>query len=203
MTKFLAVVVVVLAILLFVGHFVPDFIPNIPLPRLNLSGQDVIRQTMQLLRGEYLKFLVTRKLSTHVVLEKDAGNWLLGHDSRLLVAKVDLYWGMDLAKIGQEAISATLDGVIVTLPEPEVLECAVDFGSARTWRRRSGINWLIDQVGGQEDQDLLDTLHLAEENALGFFREQGLLPSRQALVDDMNEWAGALGTQVGGRIWFR
>lgn len=49
----------------------------------------------------------------------------------------------------------------------------------------------------------METLQLAEDNALAFFRENSLLPGREALVADLNGWAEIFSARIGTKIVFR
>ncbi len=200
MTKFLAVIAVLLAVLLLLGHI---DLPGIPLPRIDLGSRDVVRQTIQLLKSDYVRFLVTRRLTTQVILERDQGSRLFGGNLRLLATVVRIYWGVNLDRITENDVSATLDGISVTLPDPEILDCVVDIGTARAWRVWSGLNWALTQFRGDGAGEILEVLGLAQDQALAFFRENGLLPGRDALVADLNGWAEVFRNRIGTKIVFR
>ena len=166
-----------------------------------LARPDVERRALEILRREELRFLVTHRVAAQVVVESDEGSLLLGRREGCRIAKVALHYGVDLARLTEESVVREGGGIVVTVPDPEELDFAVDLDSLRYLSRRSGLqvaaDWLLDR-----DQEAELRAQFREAARL-YLREEGLLPARADIVARLNRHADALSGRLGVEVRFR
>ncbi len=160
-----------------------------------------IHEALQVLRSEEMKFLVLRKVISTVVLEQRDYNWFWGAREGVALAEVELFYGFDLSRISEQDLKRTAEGTLeLTLPEPEVLSCAVDLGTLRIFTRQSALSFWRDQL---LDSSLKQELQQRfARTAARRFRERGQLPERAELVARLNQWAGPRLAALGIPIHF-
>ena len=159
------------------------------------------RQVFQLLKSESLSFLVTSRLTSQIIVEIEDSSVLLGAGSGSLTGTVRMYHGVDLRRLTQASVRMEGGSCVVDLPEPEVLDFAVDVASLRFKTRRSLLRVMADRLGGHDlRQDLQNRFRSASDR---YFREQSLLPDRSALCARLNEHAQSWSGKVGAEIRFR
>lgn len=166
------------------------------------AWEEVQEATVTLLSNERMKFLVTDKLASQVIVENIEGSKLLGDSERVLIATVVLYYGIDLSKIRKESISKKDGYVLVKLPNPEKLDMKIDPNNIRIFKKRSGLNWIYEKIADKEDKKGFETLQMVEEAATRFFESRELLPPRSKLVNDINKWSDVFSKQLGIEIKF-
>ena len=105
--------------------------------------------SLSVLRSETLAFLVTRRNVMQVIVEHGESNWL-GQWRGVLWAVVTLRHGVDLTKITAQDIRHDGDVTIVKLPEPEVLDFAIEPGS---------VGFLAKSTAVPKVEDLLHNGH--------------------------------------------
>ncbi len=142
---------------------------------------------LNVLRSESMNFLVTRRLFSTVVLEKDDHSLLFGERRGLLVADVEQFYGFDLRKLTRDAIRREGDRLVVRLPDPELLGSSVDLAGMRTFTRQSGLSLIRDKWSGR---DLEDELRRDFARSAGkYFADRDLIPSRAEMIETLNRWA--------------
>jgi hypothetical protein len=158
--------------------------------------------TMKFLRQEQLVFLVTDRVVTRLDVVLKEGNVLLGWRESVLIGTVSFLCGTDLSKLTPDDVAWEDGMVVITVPDPEVLEVVVDTGSLALFNKRSGLIALKDQL---ERRDVRGELEKQlEGRARGFVEEEGLLPKRDDMVRRLNEWAAPLlSSQVRAAVEFR
>ena len=146
--------------------------------------------TMEFLRQERLMFLVTDRVVTRLDVVLKEGNMLLGWRESVLIGTVDFLCGIDLTKLTPADIGREEGVVVITVPDPEVLQVAVDTGSLSLFNKRSGLIALKDQL---EQRDVRGELEKRlEVRAREFAAKEELLPDRAEMVKRLNEWAAPL-----------
>ena len=166
-----------------------------------LSRVSPERQVFQLLCSESLSFLVTERLTSQITVEIDDSGLLLGTSSGSLTGVVRMYYGVDLSRVKPASVRMEGGGCVVVLPEPEVLDFAVEVSSLRFKTRRSLLRVIGDRLGNHDLRaDLQNRFRSASDR---FFREQSLLPDRSTLCARLNEHAQSWTGRVGVPVSFR
>ena len=159
------------------------------------------RQVFQLLRSEALSFLVTERLTSQITVEIDDSGLLMGTSSGTLTGVVRMYYGVDLSRLTPASVKMEGNTCVIVLPEPEVLDFAVDVASLRFKTRRSLLRVIGDRMGNHDLRaDLQNRFRSASDR---FFREQSLLPDRAALCSRLTEHAQSWSGRVGAEVRFR
>lgn len=174
----------------------PRFVPSFPDLKPETQVED--RVTLSVLHSEALAFLVTRRNVMQVVVEHGEASWL-GEWRGVLWSIVTINHGVDLTKITDKDIRCE-DGVtVVVLPEPEVLDFAIEPGS---------IGCLSKSTAVPKVEDLLHNGHrrLLEERlrqcAMEFAQQRGMLPTRAELVEQLNAAVSLLASKNDVRLRF-
>ena len=145
--------------------------------------------TLSLLHSEPMAFLVARRCVTQIVVEVETGDWL-GNWRGVLWATVQFHYGLDLKKVRPEDVRRQGDVIIVRLPEPELLDFAVEPGSEGFLSKSTAIPKIVDLLRNGHRREMEQRLR---QRALEFAGRQGLLPEREELVRELNAAAAALG----------
>jgi hypothetical protein len=158
--------------------------------------------TMKFLRQEQLMFLVTDRQVSRLDVALKEGNLLLGWRESVLIGTVEFLCGVDLKKLTPEDVAWQDGTVVITVPDPEVLQVSVDTGSLVLFSKRSGLIALKDQL---EKRDVRGELEKQlEERARAFAKEEKILPDRAEMVDRLNKWAAPLlASRVKAAVQFR
>ena len=154
--------------------------------------------TMSILRIQALAFLVTRRTSTQIVVEHRESNWA-GQWRGVLWATVEIHYGINLAKIHAKDIRCDGNITFVKLPEPEVLDFSIDPGSVRVMSKATALPKLDDLLNNSHRRLLESRLRQA---ALDFARQRDLLPTRDALIKQLNDAVSLLASQGDVRLRF-
>lgn len=159
-----------------------------------------IAATVEFLQRDELAFLVTERVVTQVVTEAHNGNLVTGYGNGLLVGKVELLYGLDLAQITPADITVR-DGVIhVRVPEPELLRYVPDLASLRYMEKKTALLVLVDRARGEDlYQRCLDQLETASR---AFAADNDLRPTRASLVARLNQLAPLVETQAHAQVVF-
>lgn len=172
------------------------FLPSVA----DLKPQTQVEEhiSLSVLHSETLAFLVTRRNVMQVVVEHGESNWL-GQWRGVLWAVVTLRHGVDLTKITAQDIRRDGGVTIVKLPEPEVLDFALEPGSIGFLAKSTAVPKVEDLLHNGHRQLLEDRLR---QSALEFVRQRDLLPTRAELVDQLNDAVGLLASEGGVRLRF-
>ncbi|MCD6400002.1 DUF4230 domain-containing protein [candidate division WOR-3 bacterium] len=152
-----------------------------------------------ILRSEDLSFLVTNRLVTQLVVQKKESNPFLGTKEGYLIAKVKLYYGVDLNKLTEDSIEVTKNNIIIHMPASEVLDFAVDLPSVRFITKKSVLMKIADKVKGNPDlrKELEEMLY---NETVFFFKNEKLLPSRTEIEERLQSFADLLSKKFGRKI---
>jgi len=159
-----------------------------------------ISSTLEVLHSEQLTFLVTEKIVTQVVVNIDKSHWLTGVDKALVYTTVTMYYGVDLEKITESNLNQVDDTVYITLPEPELLDISVDLSNMQMFETRSGLVRIGDFITGNNNS--LELIGNFETSARNFAKENGLIPSREKIIMQLNNFSTIFITQTGLIIIF-
>ena len=172
------------------------FLPNV----VDIKPETQVEEhiSLSVLRSETLAFLVTRRNVMQVVVEHGESNWL-GQWRGVLWAVVTLRHGVDLTKITAQDIRHDGDVTVVKLPEPEVLDFAIEPGSVGFLAKSTAVPKVEDLLHNGHRRLLEDRLR---QSALEFARQRDLLPTREALVEQLNEAVSLLASEGGVRLRF-
>jgi hypothetical protein len=140
------------------------------------------KATLSLLKSEAMAFLVTRRVTTQIVIEHSESSW--ASDWRgVLWAEVTFHYGVDLEELDEDDIRREGEVLVVHLPEPRMLDFAIVPGS---------VGWMSKATAVAKIDDLLHNGHrrLLEqklrEQALAFARRHDQMPTRQQIIDRLN-----------------
>jgi hypothetical protein len=164
--------------------------------------EEARRATVEVLHSEEMMFLVTDRTVTRLDVVSKEGSLLLGWRESLLIGTVQILSGVDLEKLSVEDVRRQEGRLVVRVPEPEVLQVAVDLDSLSLFEKKSGLIAIKQYL---QKEDVRGRLQAElEERAEQFAAEQGLLPGRAAVVGRLNEWAAPLiSSRVGVEVEFR
>ena len=146
-----------------------------PIDMLRNVGSSVapartVKQALEVLRGEEMACLVTEKIVTQVVAEKNDSEVLLGRRQGVLIAVVELYYGVDLTP---EAIQIRNGALCVRVPEPKEICFSVNLGTLRSITKRSVLVYVRDWWMDRDlEAELRAQFHAA---ATDFLRKQALI----------------------------
>ncbi|HAU36486.1 MAG TPA: hypothetical protein DCX07_02060, partial [Phycisphaerales bacterium] len=141
------------------------------------------KATLSVLQSEELAFLVTRRAVTQVVLEhRESDLW--GEWHGVLWASVSWRWGVDMRKIAPADLSRQGDTLVVRLPEPELLDFAMEPGSVGFISKSTAAPKLLDFARGGWQRSVLEAQ--LRRRALEFAAAHHLLPSRREIVAQLN-----------------
>ena len=156
------------------------------------------RQVYNLLKSDAMAFLVTERLTSQIMVEVDESSLWLGSSRGTLTGIVRMYYGVNLNRLSPETVR--MDGAVcvVKLPEPAVLDFSVDVATLTFRTQRSLLQVFGDRL---HDHDLrADLQNRFRSAAESFFRDQQLLPDREALcarlTDHAQSWSGRVGAEV-------
>lgn len=155
---------------------------------------------IEFFRREPLSFLVTERIVTQVVVEKHAGNMLLGEKDGFLFGTVELLYGVDLAALDADAIRKQDDGIHVRVPAPTLLRAVPDLESVRFLQKRSPMMVMADKLSG--DDFYRACLLELDDAALEFAQAHGLVPTREQLIQRLNDYAPAIASKLGTAVRF-
>ncbi|MFP4105885.1 MAG: DUF4230 domain-containing protein [Phycisphaerae bacterium] len=157
------------------------------------------KTTLSLLKSEAMTFLVTRRVTTQIVVEHSEGDWL--SDWRgVYWAEVTFHYGIDLEELDENDVRRDGEVIVVHLPEPRVLDFAIVPAS---------IGWMSKATAVAKIDDLLHNGHrrLLEqklrEQALAFARRHDQMPTRQQIADRLNSASAWLHAAAGVEIHFK
>ncbi len=165
------------------------------------ASRSVETQALEILRREPLRFLVTDRVAAQIVVGSGTNSLVLGRREGYLIAKVSLYYGVDLANLSRQSIVREGSRLVITVPDPGELDFAVDLDSLRYLSKRSGLqvaaDWLLDRDQRAELRSQF------REAARAYLRDQALLPGRDEIVRRLDGVAGAIGDRLGLEVVFR
>ena len=157
--------------------------------------------TLAILKSENLAFLVTDRKTSQIEVEILDNSPLLGRREGHLIGPVTIYYGIDVQSLDSSCLSHVGNRMIVRLPEPRELDFAMDPGSFRYVTKRSGWNVVADYVFNRNlETELRQQVH---RQALVFFTEQRLIPTRAKIVNQLNNLAAAFSKEIGVPIEFQ
>ena len=157
------------------------------------------KATLSVLQSEQMAFLVTRRSKTQIVIEHEESQWL-GEWHGVLWATVSWRYGVDMKKVTAADIRREGGIAVVRLGEPELLDFTVDPGSVRFMSKATAVPKLQDFFrGGSQRQQLEAALR---EHAIKFAQDQRLLPTRQEIVQQLNDASALLERAAGAKLRF-
>ena len=161
----------------------------------------VEKATLAILKSENMAFLVTDRKTSQIEVEVNDSSPLLGRREGHLIGPVTLYYGIDVQALDSSCLSHIGDRMIVRLPEPRELDFTMDPGAFRYVTKRSGWNVVADFVLDKNlETELRQQVH---QQALTFFTERQLLPTRTKLVSQLNNLAAPFSKEIGMPIEFQ
>lgn len=189
-TKIILIIFIVFLFLLGYNHF--DFISNIINNALGISRSE--RAVLEVLKSDYMNFLVTKRTTSLVMNEISEKNPFLGHREGFLIANVRFYFGLNLENITEDSLQWQNNNLIVYIPEPEILDIATDLQSFRFFSRRSGTMVIRDLITQRNiEKELISKLNEAAK--MQAF-EIGLVPDKEKMLDHLNALAPLLSSHL-------
>lgn len=169
--------------------------------KTGLDWRVVEKRTVELLKSEAMAFLVTDRLVTSVLVEAREDNLILGRREGYLIARVKLFYGVDIASMTASAIKRRGNKLVIALPPPRLLDFSVDFDKSRYVSKRSGLAAIADSI---TDKNMLAGLYqkLQSEALLDLANDGQLLPTREAIVRRLNAYNRLLSSYLGVAVEF-
>ncbi|MCE5328054.1 MAG: DUF4230 domain-containing protein [Planctomycetaceae bacterium] len=161
-----------------------------------LGTRTDIEVTLAVLKSKPVMRLVTREISTQVVIEDSETN--IFFDRRAVIwAKVEICAGVDLESIGDQDIRRQGDTLFIRLPQPRVISMSVG-PDIHCLTKATSVARMQDLFNDQEHRRRMEQrLH---NDALQLARQ--VMPSRQEIVDQLNAAAASFQQQAHCRIRF-
>lgn len=122
------------------------------------ADRSVRTLAISIMRDVPSSFLVLESSEQLAVATINSGGWILGPRIGQVVAKRTTYWGIDLTQIKPDQIEVDGTRVRVHLPDPSVLDVAVDLSSLQFYTKRSGLQLFGDLAMGRSLEHDLMTL---------------------------------------------
>ncbi len=139
--------------------------------------------TLSLLHSEPMKFLVTRRTTTQIIVDYQESDWL-GDWRGVLWATVQIHYGVDLQKVTAEDIHRQGEVLIVKLPKPELLDFSIEPGSVGFMSKSTAVPKLIDLLHNGQKKELERRL---QKRAMEFAEAHDLMPTREEIVRELND----------------
>jgi|GEM_PF-2631613 len=153
-------------------------------------------RVLTILKSENLDFLVRRRQVTQVVLIRTADSSLWDwvpyvadvreamKEDGVLTANVRVYYGFDMKKLTADSTQSAGDEVSIVLPDPEVLDFAVDLDSLKFMPLKTGV---ITRVGNVfRDETLKDKLQKEIKKSIEqFVSTPGAMPTKDEMLKEM------------------
>ena len=152
---------------------------------LSLSGKNEgkVKSVVTVLQSEPLQFLVCRKITSTVAVEKEEKSSVWGNRNGLLLAEVTVYYGFDLSELSDDDVKIKKDKTIVKLGEPTILSLSVDTSSMRFFTKMSGLQYFKDKVEGNSlEKEMLKEFSIASRR---YFVERNFFPERDEMLKDL------------------
>jgi hypothetical protein len=169
-------------------------------------------RVLTILKSENLDFLVRRRQVTQVVLIRTANSWLdwlpyIGYyretmkEDGILTANVRVYYGFDMNKVTGAKKAYGKEEITITLPEPEVLDFAVDLDSIKFQALKTGVITRIKNIFS--DATLKDKLQKDIKSAVEeFVSTPGTMPSKSEMLKEMGGLQRILGDAYNVKVLF-
>ncbi len=146
--------------------------------------------TLSVLQIESLQFLVTKRVTTQIVVTCEESDWLSSWRG-VLWATVKICYGLDLQRITPRDIRSDGDVLLVRVPEPELFDLSVVAGSIGFLSKSSAVAKLQAFLHDGQREELEGRLR---KRAMEFAVQNGMLPSRGEILRELNEAAKLLDT---------
>lgn len=172
----------------------------LPLYIVHRTERNVRELTIEILRTIPRTFLVLETQREVAVASKDNGNVVFGSRVGHATANRRTHLGVDLEKVSPNDVELSGRRVTVLLPDPEILDTALDYNTVRMFTKRSGLRLLWDLASGKSiESELLDMLGRTPPDYTG----EELRAQRQSFVDRLNRQAADLFKAKNLHIEFR
>ena len=152
---------------------------------LAVSGkkEGKVKTVVSILQSEPVQFLVCRKISSTVAMEKEEKSTIWGNRNGLLLAEVTVFYGFDLSKISEDDVIVRKDFTTVKLGQPEILTMSVDTGSMRFFTKMSGLQYFKDKIDGTSmEKEMLKEFTVSAKH---YFHDRKLLPERSEMLKEL------------------
>lgn len=141
------------------------------------------RSVISILKSENISFLVTNKITTQIVVEREEVSFL-GNRKGVLIGNVTLYYGINLNELSVDSITIKTNEIIIRLPFPKPLDFSVDLSSIRFFKKETGLLklkgfFVDDEKMREEIEDMF------YKEALFFMKTQGMLPKNEDVLKSL------------------
>ena len=158
------------------------------------------RLTIEILRSIPRSFLVLETQREVAVASMDDGGVLFGPRVGHATASRRTHLGVNLEKVTPSDVDLVGRRVSIKLPDPEILDSAIDFSTVRMFTKRSGFRLLWDLASGKSiEQELLGMLGQTTPDYTG----DDLRAQRLSFVTRLNDAAAGLFKAKGLEVEFR
>lgn len=148
-----------------------------------LGTQVSEKATLSVLKSEAMSFLVTRRVTTQLVVEHNESGIFGGWDGVYWVT-VRWNWGVDLSKLTEKDLHREGDKIVCRLPEPELLEFSPLLETEGYYSRSSLVFKIKEMIKSGQQRATLRAL--LQKKAEKFAQDSGLRPTRKQIADQLN-----------------
>lgn len=131
--------------------------------------------------------LVTEKIATQVVVERDFGGPILGPDHFLAYGVVEMFVGVNLAEM---KVTKVGENFIVDLPASHIFHTSLDETTLRVFRNATTLQRLDDLDAPAMNSEIRLALLAAGEQ---FANDRNMIPSREEVIDRVRKTFEAAG----------
>lgn len=147
------------------------------------------RVTIEILRSIPRMFLVLETEKQISVATVDDGGWLLGPRSGQATATTRSHWGVDFQQVESKDVDVSGSDVRVRMPDPTLLDRALDYSTLRLITKRSGFQFARDLARGRSlERELLEMLSSTPPE----YTPDDIRARRMTFIDRLNRQAAAL-----------
>ena len=190
------ILLIIIGIILF-----PVFQAAYKTVRNVFAYEHIEKSVLTLLKSENLSFLVTNKLTTQIVVEISNNSSILGKREGILIGTVSMYYGVDLREVDISSIKRHNNVLTIKLQTPKELDFSVDPSSFKYITKRSGLNVIADYVMNKNIEAELRTS--MKKSAEKFFIDYNMFPSRESIINQLNNYFEPFAAQFGMEIKFK
>ena len=156
------------------------------------------KMTLSVLKSEAMSFLVTRRMTTQLVVEHDESN-LFGDWNGVYWVTVRWNWGVDLSKLTEKDLRREGDKIVCHLPEPELLEFTPLLNTQGHYTKSTFFPKIQEIFNPRQEKLLQDLLFKKAET---FAQRQNLRPTRKEIADQLNNSSSFIKKAAGADVVF-
>jgi len=187
-------------VLVFAFLFLSPYIAKgMKLLKSIIGFDTVVESTMSIIKSEDVMFLVMKRITSQIIVEKTDFNVFLGKREGVISCLVNMNYGINLRKINENSFQRVGAELYIKVPEPEEFDFAID-PNYRFFGKESGWNIIMDNI---IDKNLeVETRSLIKEQAYAFFKNHDMIPSKNTMLERLNRYSQIISDNIGLEVEF-